>query len=377
MHRWRVVFDWSDRAKELFMGKQNWKRTPRQTGLLAALFLIAGCSGPQGGDGGAGKPAPQPGQPARTRVALVLDQGGVDDRSFNAAAWEGLQRAMKEYPVDGKYIESKQPADYKVNLTAFASQKYDLVVAVGFNMEDALKEVAAQFPAVKFAIVDGRVPEGATNCAALQFKEEQGTFLAGYLAGAMSKTRTVGFVGGMDIPLIKKFEAGYRAGVRTANPAVQVLNTYTGDWDDLTRGRSQAAQQFGNGADIVFHAAGKAGLGVIEAAREKGAGFYAIGVDKDQDGEAPGRVLTSMVKRVDTAVYDTVKRTVEGTFQPGVQVYDLKAGGVALTEMKYTKKDIPPAVLANLEKLTRMVAEGQITPPSTIEGLTGFTPPKL
>ncbi len=316
------------------------------------------------------------------RAALVLDVGGVDDKSFNAAAWAGLQKAQKELGLgtdDVKYVETKSPSDYTANLRTFASQGYDVVIAVGFAMEDALKEVAAEFPAVKFAIVDGKAPEGAANCAALTFKEEQGSFLAGYLAASVSKTKKIGFVGGMQIPLIEKFEAGYKAGAKTAgfDPDKQVLAAYTGDWNDVSKGKSRAAQLIGNGTDIVFQAAGKAGLGVIQAAKEKGKDYYAIGVDRDQDDEAPGSVLTSMVKHVDTAVFDTVKRTKEGKFVAGPQVYDLKQGGIGLSEMKFTKQAVPESVTKNLKTLSDMIADGKITPPTKLSELAAFQPPKL
>jgi basic membrane protein A len=307
---------------------------------------------------------------------MVLDTGGVDDKSFNAAAWAGLQRAEKELGAEVKYVESKTEADYKTNLTTFANQDYDIVFAVGYKLEDALKEVAPQFPNVKFALVDGPAPD-APNCAALQFKEEQSSFLAGFLAASVSKTKTIGFVGGENIPLIKKFEAGYRAGAKTADPNVKVLASYTGDWNDIAKGKSNAQLQFSNGADIVMQAAGKSGLGVIKAAEERGAGFYAIGVDLDQDGEAPGRVLTSVLKRLDNVVFDTVKRVQENQFQPGTQVYDLKAGGVGISDLKYTRQDIPADVLARLEKLTQLVAEGQVVPPTTVEAVAAFQPPTL
>ena len=316
------------------------------------------------------------------RAALVLDTGGVDDKSFNAAAWAGLQKAQAELGLgkdDARYVESKDPSEYKQKLSAFASQGYDVVFAVGYKMEDALKEVSAQFPNVKFAIVDGNAPEGSQNCTALQFKEEQGTFLAGYVAALVSKSHTIGFVGGEEIPLIKKFQAGYMAGAKAAglDPATQVKVAYTGDWNDQSKGKSQALQEFGAGADVVFQAAGKAGLGVIQAAREKGTGFYAIGVDQDQDGEAPGRVLTSMVKHIDTAVFDTVKKVQAGQFTPGKHIYDLKEGGIGLSEMKHTKQDLSADVSAKLEKMTKMVVDGQVVPPTTIEEVATFQPPKM
>lgn len=357
-------------------------------GALTALFALglAGCVGTT--NDAAPPKTLTPTQPGTTaagksvRAALVLDTGGVDDKSFNASAWAGAQKAQKELGMsesDIKYIETKADADFKTNLTTFATQNYDVVIAIGYKMKDALKEVAPQFPNIKFAIVDESAPEGTTNCKGIRFKEEQGTFLAGYLAASMSKTKKIGFVGGQEGDLIGKFEAGYRAGAKTAgfDPDKQVLTSYTGDWNDLTKGRSNAEQEFGNGADIIFQAAGKAGLGVIEAAKAKGPGFYAIGVDQDQDYIAEGRVLTSMVKHVDTSVFDTIKQVKEGNFQAGDHVYDLKEGGVGLSDMKYTKKDIPADVLAKLEKLKQMVADGTVVPPSKVKDVAAFQPPKL
>lgn len=357
-------------------------------GLLAVVGLT-GCPGPKQ-ESGTGETTPKtadgtkppvtPGK--RFRAALVLDVGGVDDKSFNAAAWAGLQKAQKDLGLgtdDVKYVETKSAADYTSNLRTFATQGYDVVIAVGFAMEDALKQVAAESPDVKFAIIDGNAPAGAVNCVSLKFKEEQGSFLAGYVAAAVSRTKKIGFVGGMQIPLIEKFEAGYKAGAKAAgfDPNTQVLASYTGDWNDISKATSQANQLFGNGVDIIFQAAGKAGLGVIRAAKEKGKGFYAIGVDRDQDDEAPGSVLTSMVKHLDTAVYDTVKKAKEGQFTPGAQLYDLKQGGIGLSEMKYTKQDVPPAVLENVKKLSGMIADGRLTPPATLSELAAFQPPKL
>jgi basic membrane protein A len=291
-------------------------------------------------------------------------------------------KAQKDFGLDDQaasLIQSKAKADYKTNLTRYASQGYDLVIAVGQNMEDALKEVAPQFPKVNFAIVDGSAPDGATNCASLKFREEQGTFLAGFVAASTSKTKKIGFVGGEEIDLIKKFEAGYRAGAKTAgfDPDKQVVRAYTNNWDDVSKGRNVAELEFGNGADIIFAAAGKGGLGVIEAAKAKGPGFYAIGVDQDQDAIAPGRVLTSMVKHVDTAVYDTIKRAKEHSFAAGTVMYDLKQGGVGLSEMEYTKQDVPPDSLAKLEKLRKLVEGGTCVPPTTLEAVKDFQPPKL
>jgi basic membrane protein A len=246
-------------------------------------------------------------------------------------------------------------------------------------MADAVKDVAAQFPNVHFAIIDSDAPEGSKNVAGLRFQEEQGSYLAGYLAAMMSKTKKIGFVGGMKIPLIEKFEAGYKAGAKTAgfDPDKQVLASYVGDWDDMNKGMVQAQLQFDQGADVIFQAAGKAGMSVLKAASKRGAGFYAIGVDQDQDYIYPGRVLTSMVKQVDTAVFDTIKDSKDGKFSPGNHVFSMKDGGISLSEMKYTKQDVPPDVLKKLEKLSKMVMDGSVVPPTKLADLANFKPPVL
>lgn len=354
-------------------------------GLGMGVLVALGACGPSNQGGKEGSPTPAKGEPTANstkplKVGLVMDEAGIDDKSFNAAAYKGLQRAITELGIDkekARYIESKTNADYKTNMTQLATQGYDVVVAVGFAMFDSLKEIAPQFPNTKFAIVDSAAPEGAANCVGLMFKEEQGTFLAGYLAASMSKSKKIGFVGGQKIPLIEKFEIGYRAGAKTADPNVQVLVTYTNTWNDLNKGKSQAEQLFGNGADVIFHASGKCGLGVIAAAKEKGAGFYAIGVDSDQDDVAPGRVLTSMVKRVDNAVFDVIQKVKEGKFTGGNTVYDITQKGIGLSERKFTKQDIPPKVTQHLDDLEKALASGKIVAPSTAEALAKFQAPKL
>ncbi|CEK14298.1 BMP family lipoprotein [Chthonomonas calidirosea] len=312
-------------------------------------------------------------------AALVLDVGGPDDRSFNQSAINGLKCAQQKLhlsPDSLKWVESHSPSDYQTNLTNMARQGYKVVFAVGYAMEDALKQVAPQFPNTKFAIIDDPGPH-LPNCAGLVFKEQEGSFLAGFLAASVSRTKKIGFVGGQQIPLIEKFEAGYRAGAETADPSVKVTATYTGDWNDVLKGRSQAEQQFAAGDDIIYHAAGKAGLGVIEAAKARGPGYFAIGVDQDQDYLAPGRVLTSMVKHVDRAVCDTIQRVVANRFTPGEHIYGLKEGGVGLSEMRYTKQLIPPAVLKKLAIIQQMIIEGKIVPPTSLAQLKTFRPPHI
>lgn len=312
----------------------------------------------------------------RLKIGLVTDVGGVDDKSFNQSAWEGLQKAKTDFGVDIKYTESRNNADYAANLARYADNKYDLVFAVGYLMQDAVKDAAKRYPSTKFALIDGDVPSDATNAVSYKFREEDGSFLAGALAGLTTKTKTVGFVGGTDSALIQKFEVGYAAGVKTTNPAAQVKVGYAGAFNDPQKGQELALAQMGAGADIIYQAAGKTGVGVIQAVKNKGAGFYAIGVDKDQDGDAPGRILTSMVKRVDVAVYDVCKQTSTGAFKPGTVVLGLKEDGVALSEMKYTKKDVPAETLKRIDTLKEQIISGKITVPSTRADLASFTPPK-
>ncbi len=350
---------------------------------IVGLALLAGCGGKaddaakDGNGTAAAKPTGAATPDAKAlKVGMVLDVGGPDDKSFNAAARAGLERAKTELALDAgsKYLPTATAADYESNLTQLAQAKFNPVFAVGYKLHDALEAAAKKFPETKFVLIDAPAPE-LPNCASLSFKEEQGSFLAGYLAASVSKTKTLGFVGGEDIALIAKFLSGYTAGAKTADPNVKVLATYTGNWEDLNAGKNQADQQFASGADIIYQAAGKGGLGVINAAKEKGAGYYAIGVDSNQDDIAPGRVLTSMVKRLDNAVYDAIKQTQAGQFQPGAHTFDLKAEGVGLTDFKYTKQDISPDILKRLDALTQQIKDGKITPPATPEELKTFKQP--
>ena len=319
---------------------------------------------PQAGDG-----------PKKIKVGLVTDTGGVGDKSFNAQAWTGLQQAEKELGAKVKYVESKQNADYVANLTKFAEANYDLVFAVGFLMQDALRLVAGKYPKVIFAIIDGDAPP-RSNCVAYKFREEEGSFLVGALAASMSKKGMLGFIGGMEMPLIKKFEYGYQAGAYTIKPEIQTRIAYVGDFNDSQKGMELALSQLSGGADIIYHAAGKSGIGVIKAAQTKGEGYYAIGVDKDQDDQAPGRVLTSMVKRVDAAVFDICKQVVEDRFKSGEVVLGLKEGAVGLSEMKFTKDKIPAEILKKIEELKQDIIEGRINPPANARDFEDFTKPK-
>jgi basic membrane protein A len=368
-------------------------RAWRGLALFGALALLAGCGSSEGGGSAASSagavsnsPAEggSPGSDGSAQFGMVTDTGGIDDLSFNMMAWAGLQRAEKELGVKvERPLESRQSADYAPNLQRLAEKGCDVVIAVGFAMEPALKEVAPKYPDTKFVLIDAAGPK-ADNVTGLTFREEEGSFLTGALAGGMTKTGTLGFVGGMEIPLIKKFEAGYRAGIQTVKPGAKVIAKYTNNWEDVPKGKELAVTLFSQGADIVMHASGRCGVGVIAAAKEKGDGFWAIGVDADQDylGTAdsdhpapPSRVLTSMMKRVDNAVFAICQEVKQGTFNSGPRELGVKEDAVGLSPMKYTKSAVPPALIERVTKLQQAIADGKLHPPKTVEELASWKAP--
>src|SRR5258708_32072783 len=239
------------------------------------------------------------------KVGLVLDRGGKDDKSFNSSAYEGAAQAKKNLGVFLKYVEASDDNAFEPMLRAFAQKDFDLMIGIGFAQKEAIKKVAAQFPQKHFAIVDAQVD--APNVCSLLFEEHEGAYLVGAIAALTSKTGKVGFVGGMDIPLIRRFEMGYEAGAKKINPQIGVVANYVGvtseDWNDPPKGKELAMSQYEAGADVIFAAAGASGLGVFDAAEEKKK--FAIGVDANQDWTKPGLILTSMLKRVDEAVFYT------------------------------------------------------------------------
>jgi basic membrane protein A and related proteins len=328
------------------------------------MMMVAGCTG------GAESNAPEstsPSKPAdsskKLLVGMVFDSGGRGDKSFNDSAYAGLERAQKELGVDIKIMDSKSEKDYEGNIATMSEAGANVVFAVGFSQAQALSAVAPKHPDINYAIVDAGVE--LKNARSLLFSEEQGSFLAGYLAALVSKTGKIGFVGGKKIPLIEKFEAGFKAGAMKANPSVVMLpSKYTESWDDTQLGKESAKVLFAGGADIVYHAAGRCGVGVINAAKETGK--FAIGVDSNQDDLAPGFVLTSMIKRVDEAVFQTIKDAKEGKFTAGAKIYDLKSNGVGLSDMKNTKDKIGVDILKKVEDVKQELIEGKITAPSKL-----------
>jgi len=314
------------------------------------------------------------------KIGLVTDAAGLGDQSFNDSANEGLIRASKELPVETQVVESSSMTDYGPNLNAFADLGYNLIFSIGFLTKDALIESAELYPDTHFGIIDEVVDK--PNVISCTFKEEEGSFLAGLMAGLMTKTGTVGFLGGVDMPLIKKFQSGYEAGVKLANPDVKVIVKYTGDFEDVSKGKDLSSILFSQGVDIIYHASGKCGLGAIEAAKNQKGECYVIGVDGDQDSigvvkDNEGNivktvVLTSMMKHVDIAIFDVSKLETGGEFIAGHRVYGLKEGGVGLTEMKFTRNKIPESVLAKIEEFKEKVINGDIVVPTTHEEVKKF-----
>ena len=297
------------------------------------------------------------------KVGLVFDKGGKDDKSFNSAANEGAKKAVAELGVQLKAVESADDNSYETLLRNFARAKFDLVIAVGFSQADAVKKVAAQNRDRPFAIVDSEV-EGP-NVRSLLFQEHEGSFLVGAIAALTSKTGKVGFIGGMDVPLIRRFQMGYEAGAKQVNPKATVVSNYvgvTGDaWNNPPKGKELAVTQYASGVDVIFGAAGASTMGVLDAAEEKKA--LAIGVDSNQNGIKPGFVLTSMLKRVDVAVYDTIKLAKDGKFAAGTVRFGLKDNGIDFALDKYNEKLLPAATLAKVNALKADIVSGKIKVP--------------
>lgn len=334
--------------------------------LLISLFVSA-CGG---GDEAAGGSSGDGG--GDFKAAIVTDTAGLGDQSFNDSANRGLEKAGADLGIATQVYETSQPSDYEPSLARAPSQGSDITFAIGFLMTDALTNVAAQNANAKYAIIDSVVE--SDNVASLNFKEEEGSFLVGAVAGLMTKSNKVGFIGGLEVPLIKKFEAGFKAGVMTVNPDAQILVTYAGDFNDPGKGKEIALSQYADGADVIYHASGGTGLGLFQAAQEKGSGFWAIGVDSDQYELAPENILTSMMKQVDTAVYETIKDVKDGNFKSGITVFGLKEGGVGLAPT--TSNNTPQEVIDQANALGDRIIAGEFKVPTTDEELDSFTPPQ-
>lgn len=323
----------------------------------------------------------EPQQQCKVKVGIVFDIGGKNDRSFNAAAWEGVKRAKQELGICLNDVEPGNPVSIEPSMRAFAEKGFDLIIGVGFAQGPIMASVAKDYPDINFAIVDGVIFEddGKTpkkNVASLVFREHEGSYLVGMIAASKSKTGVLGFIGGMDIPLIHKFETGYEEGARSVNPNIKVIDNYVGvtdsAWNNPGKGKELALSQIDQGADIIFTAAGNSGLGAFDAVEQFGKGpdgvakKFVIGVDSNQNGVKPGYVLTSMIKRVDNAVFDVVKEVCEtkaagGKIAGGFRVFGLDKDGVGYAMDDFNKSLIPQDLIDKAEAAKKKIVAGEIT----------------
>jgi basic membrane protein A and related proteins len=337
--------------------------------LVVALLALAGCGGDDDEAGGTNGATDTETTAATTdegeplRIGLVTDIGGLDDRSFNFLANQGLERAQDELGVNGRVVISRSERDYVPNLSSLARQDYDLVVGVGFLMAEAVARVAEQFPDTNFAIIDfsATALEGApSNVRGLLFKEQEAGYLAGYMAGLyvaeQGGKQVISSVGGQKIPPVDRYIAGYQAGAKAANPEIQTLNGYSQDFVDQAKCKEVALNHISRGAAVVFQVAGQCGLGALSAAAERNA--RGIGVDADQ-GYLGDHVLTSALKKVDVAIFETVKAVQEGSFSGGEDtVFDVASGGVGLGEVA---DDVAADIVSKTNEVQDQISAGEIT----------------
>jgi basic membrane protein A and related proteins len=339
---------------------------------LAALLVPLACGGDDDGDegGAAGTTATETTSGRALKVGLVTDLGQLNDRGFNQLAYEGLKRAQRELGIKGRVVQSASASDYIPNMRRLARDGYDLIIGVGFAQGDAIDTVASRFPQGKFVIIDvdqSSLKHKPKNVVGLIFKEQEVGYLAGYLAGLAEKRRSgadvIGSVGGFKEPPVDRFIAGYQAGAKKADPGIKVINGYSSDWDDQAKCKELALNQIGRGAGVVFQVAGGCGLGALDAAREER--VWGIGVDADQSFLGP-HVLTSAQKKVDAAVFATIKSVQDGTWKGGRNaVFGLKENGVGLGTVS---KKTPPADLDAVEQVSKQIADGEISNiPTTVK----------
>jgi basic membrane protein A len=318
-------------------------RIPLLAALLAALFSNAAF--------------------AEVSPAVIYDFGGKFDKSFNQSASMGVEKFKKETGIAVREFEIQNASQREQAMRQFAKRGATIIVAVGFTQASAVETVAKEYPDIKFAVIDGVVD--LPNVESINFKEQESSYLCGVAAAMATKTGKVGFVGGMDIPLIRKFAVGYKAGVASVDPKIEVIENMTGTtpaaWTNPSAGAELAKSQFGRGADVVFHAAGATGVGVMQAAAD--AGLLSIGCDSNQDYLHPGSVLTSATKRVDVAVYTTFMDVRNGTWKPGTKVLGLAEDGVGYTIDDYNRKLITPEMERRIDQAKAGIISGKIVVP--------------
>ena len=333
---------------------------------ILATTVLAAC-GPAAGAG-------------KLKVGLVTDTGGVNDKSFNQSAWAGVQKAASELGVEAKFIESKQPTDYEKNIDQFATEKYDVIITVGFLMGDATAAKAKQYPDIKFAIIDQSYyptkdsvacPDtvkdcyddgGLKNVTSLMFQEDQVGYLAGVLAAGMSKSGTVCTVSGMEIPPVERYVVGYQAGAKFVNPDIKTLNVYIPSFTDPAKGKETGVSMIGQGCDVVFGVGGNTGNGGLLAAKE--AGLMGIGVDVDQYltyPEVKDSLISSAMKNVDVAVFEYLKSVNDGSSKGGVNTANMSNGGVGLAPFHDFDSKVPEDIKTKIKDATEGIKNGSIT----------------
>ena len=305
---------------------------------------------------------------AKIKVGMVTDVGGVNDKSFNQLAWEGLQ-ALDPDAFEVNYLESKTDADYQTNINTFIDEEYDLIITVGYMLADATREAAMDNPDQKFAIVDDSSCADLENVACLMFAQEECSYLVGLVAGSVTKSNTVGYVQGMVSDPMNLFGIGYITGVLEACPEATILQYNANNFGDIAGGNTAAKDMITKGADVIYHAAGGTGNGVMNACDE--AGIYGIGVDKDQRVELGLEcIITSAMKRVDVACQDISKALKDGTFKGGVHLYNLANDGVGIAP---TTDVVPAEVLEKVEAAKKAIIAGEKTIPTSAADCPAFT----
>ena len=344
------------------------RRLPWLALLLAGLVLALGaaaCGGDDDDGNGAGDTSAETdegGEEQQFRVGLVTDIGGLNDRGFNQLAYQGLQQAESELGVEIRVLESKSDADYIPNLQTLADEGFNLIISVGFLMQEATATAAETYPETNFAIIDAAFDPALPNAQGVLFKEQEAGYLVGYLAGLVTESGTVSSVGGQKIPPVDRFIAGFQKGAADANAEVQTLNAYSQDFVDQAKCKEVALDQIAKNSDVIFQVAGGCGLGALDAAKEKG--LWGIGVDADQ-AFLGDYVLTSAVKRVDVAVFSTIEQLVNGEFAGGETTsYGLAEDGVGMGE---TSANAPQEAVDEAQAQTDAIIAGEIEIPETVE----------
>ncbi len=325
--------------------------------LGVVVLVVAGCGG--GGGKSSSSTSTQGGN--KLKVGLVTDIGGLNDRGFNHLSYVGLLRAQNDFGIQQRVYQAKSTQEYVPNLSTFARQNYDLTIGVGFTEATAIDTAAHNFPSSRFAIVDvdqTQEPHKPPNLLGLLFREQETGYLVGYLAGLEEKRMpgkdVIGSVGGQKQPPVDRFIAGYQAGAKAADPGITLLNGYSEDFEDQAKCKQVALNQIEQGASVIFQVAGGCGLGALDAAKEKH--VWGIGVDADQSFLGP-HILTSAVKRVDTAVYLAIKSVVDGTFKGGNMVFGLKQNGVGIGKIS---PKVPQAEVAKVNQIRAEIISGKI-----------------